>query len=337
MQFIIGIVILIIILGVIINVIISLFQSTVFITLIMVLLGLIACLNIYTFLYFRSKKFLEIKASIKEHIDKCNDLNEHIDELKNTYIDIKSTDYGQADYIDKSAYQYKRPELKKLRESKNVYNCSLSVCTNAKHQPFKYICKYFNIKIDEETLSTFEMVLNNFSAAEQGKDLLKKERDSIVESLSTKISFLIRKFAKRKLIHKLGFTEIDFSQLYFPKYSFEYVSAGGRSAMTCNFVFDIENLNRFIAYLADLVKFKNSVAGQRALMTSALREKIKQRDNFTCQNCRLSTKQEPNLLLEIDHIIPLAKNGVTTEKNLQTLCWRCNRTKGSKIIGHQKL
>lgn len=102
--------------------------------------------------------------------------------------------------------------------------------------------------------------------------------------------------------------------------------------MTCSFVFDIENLNRFIAYLADLVKFRNSIAGQRALMTSALREKIKQRDNFTCQNCGLSTEQEPNLLLEIDHIIPLAKNGVTSEENLQTLCWRCNRTKGSKIV-----
>jgi hypothetical protein len=264
------------ILGAIINAVISLFQSTAFITTIIVLLGLIVCWNIYKFFYFRSKKFLEIKESIKEHIDKCNDLNEHIEELKNSYTDIKSTDYGQADYIDKSVYKYKRPELKKLRETKNVHYCSLSVCTNAKQQPFKYICKYFNIKVNEETLSTFEMVLNNFSAAEQGKNLLKKEKDNIVESINGKIPFLIRIFAKRKLVNKLGFTEIDFSQLYFPKYSFEYISAGGKSAMTCSFVFDIENLNRFIAYLADLVKFKNSVAGQRALMTSALREKIKQ-------------------------------------------------------------
>lgn len=65
-------------------------------------------------------------------------------------------------------------------------------------------------------------------------------------------------------------------------------------------------------------------------MTSALREKIKQRDNYTCRICKLSIKEEPNLLLEIDHIIPLAKNGVTSSDNLQTLCWRCNRSKGSK-------
>lgn len=130
---------------------------------------------------------------------------------------------------------------------------------------------------------------------------------------------------------KLGFDKIDFSQLYFPKYTFRYVSAGGNSSMSCDVVFNIENLDRFIKYLSESIKFKKSVAGQRALMTSSLREKIKKRDNYTCQKCGLSIKDEPNLLLEIDHIIPLSKNGLTTEDNLQTLCWRCNRTKGSKI------
>ena len=40
------------------------------------------------------------------------------------------------------------------------------------------------------------------------------------------------------------------------------------------------------------------------------------------------------MLLEIDHIIPLSKGGQTTENNLQTLCWKCNRNKGSKIIDY---
>jgi len=287
--------------------------------------------EIYIFLYFKSNKFKNIKESIKIFIYKCNELNQHIEELKNSYINIKAIDYGQANYTDKSIYNYKRPEFIKLRDSKNVYNCSLSVCTNAKQQPFKYICKYFNIKTNEETLSMFERVLNDFSAAEQGKYLLKNERDNIIKSINGKIPYAIRKFEKNNLIKKLGFTEIDFSHLYFPDFCFKYVSAGGKSSMICNFVFNIENLNKFILYLADLIKFKKSIAGQRALMTSELREKIKYRDKYTCQNCGLSIQQEPNLLLEIDHIIPLAKNGVTTEENLQTLCWRCNRSKGAKI------
>ena len=41
---------------------------------------------------------------------------------------------------------------------------------------------------------------------------------------------------------------------------------------------------------------------------------------------------EPNLLLEIDHIIPISKGGCTVEENLQTLCWKCNRAKSNKIV-----
>lgn len=162
--------------------------------------------------------------------------------------------------------------------------------------------------------------------------LLKKERDNIVKSISSEIPVLIKLLSKRKLIKKLGFSNIDFSLLYFPRYSFRYVSAGGNSSTHCDIILDIENLNRFVEYLSSVIKFKNSVEGQRALMTSSLREKIKLRDNYTCQNCGLSTNQEPNLLLEIDHIIPLSKNGLTTEKNLQTLCWKCNRSKGAKTV-----
>ena len=71
---------------------------------------------------------------------------------------------------------------------------------------------------------------------------------------------------------------------------------------------------------------------QRLLMTRKLRDFIKNRDNFTCCNCGNSSHVEPNLLLEIDHIIPVSKGGYTVENNLQTLCWKCNRAKSDKIF-----
>lgn len=94
---------------------------------------------------------------------------------------------------------------------------------------------------------------------------------------------------------------------------------------------DIPNLNAMVNYLNDRIKWKKSAAGQRALMTSALRKHILERDNYTCRQCGVSTHDEPHLLLEVDHIIPVSKGGMTTEDNLQTLCWRCNRTKGAKL------
>lgn len=287
--------------------------------------------DIYTCVYYNSKQFNEIKESIKDNTEKCNELNEHIEELKNSYVDIKKIDYGTADYFDNSRWNYKRPAMQKYHEANNIYNCSRTVCSNARMQPFKYICKYFNIKATEENLERFEKILNDFSAAEQGKDLLVKERDTIIEGIIEKIPFLIKVFDKKKMIRKLGFDNIDFSQLYFPRYTFKYISSGGNSSMQCNVVLDIENLDRFIDYLSNIIKFRKSVAGQRALMTTKLREIIKKRDNYTCCNCGNSIYNEPNLLLEIDHIIPLSKNGLTTEDNLQTLCWKCNRKKGAKI------
>lgn len=288
--------------------------------------------NLYKYCYYKSKKFLNIKNSIKNNTEKCNDLNKHIEELKKSYIDIKQVDYGTSNYVDNSKWNYKRPKLDKYNDSENVYNCSRTICSNAGKQPFKYMCKYFNIKACEETLEKFERILNNFSAAEQGKILLKKEREEIINEVSKDIPFLIKKLDEKKMITNLGFDSIvHFKEIYFPKYIFKYVSSGGNSSMEYSIILDIKNLDRFVQYLSEIIKFRKSIAGQRALMTSSLREKIKKRDNYTCQKCGLSTREEPNLLLEIDHIIPLSKNGLTTELNLQTLCWKCNRTKGNKL------
>lgn len=287
--------------------------------------------KIYEYTYYKGKKFNELKENLNDYILNCNALNEHIEELKETYSDIKKINYGIAELNDASRYNFKRSEQLKAKKSEFIYECSATVCKNAEQQPFKYLCKYFNIKPNEESLENFENVLNNFSAAEEGKLLLSDELEKIKESIKNDIPFLIRKFSMKKFMLNLGFKEIDFSTLYFPVYTFRYVSPGGNKSTHCNINFDINNLNYFIEYISEIVKFKKSAAGQRSLMTSDLREKIKERDNYTCQKCGLSINDEKNLLLEIDHIIPISKGGMSTEENLQTLCWKCNRTKGAKI------
>lgn len=295
---------------------------------------LVLCLPFYyiwEFFYFRGKEFREIKKCIQKYIDECNELNSHIEELKSSYVDVNYTDYGIATYVDNSRYNFKRKGWKTYQKDKNIYDCSASVCRNAQQQPFKYICKYFNIQPNEETLSRFEKVLNDFSAAEQGRKLLMEQKQEIVASISKLIPFFIRHFRKNKLVKKLGFDDIDLSNVHYPVFCFRYISAGGNSSMKCEVVFDLENLERFIQFLSEKVKFRKSIAGQRALMTARLREYIKKRDNYACRCCGISTREEPHLLLEIDHIIPLSKNGITSEENLQTLCWKCNRSKGSKM------
>lgn len=286
----------------------------------------------YSEIYFKSKKFNHIKESISEHTNNCNELNHYIEELKRSYVDIETHNYGTAKIIDNSVYNFQRKERKKDIQSNKIHRCSASVLKNASDQPIKYLCKYFNIEKKEESLSKFEKVLNDFTSVEQGKNSIRKERESILSSISNLIPLLIRKFSPKKLARKLGFETVDISDAYIPTFTFRYVSAGGNSSSRLDIKLNIENLNHLINYLNNAIKWKKSIAGQRALMTSLLREEIKERDNYKCCSCGLGIEDEPNLLLEIDHIIPLSKGGMTTYDNLQTLCWKCNRKKGAKLL-----
>lgn len=55
---------------------------------------------------------------------------------------------------------------------------------------------------------------------------------------------------------------------------------------------------------------------------------------YTCLCCG---KQEPEIKLTIDHVIPVAKGGRSDVDNIQPLCFPCNRSKGIKIIDYRLL
>lgn len=305
-----------------------------------IVLGVVAAAALVVFLiqlliediYYHSHRFLSLKEELSANTEKCNELNDHIIELQSIYTEYSSIDYGHSLYSDNSVRNYRRPLHNELHNNtKNEYFCSLSVCKNAQTQPFKYLCKYFGIERDEDTLAKFEKMFNNISAAEEGKSILQQERNDILEKYKQSIPFTIRQFSKNRFFKKLGYKPLDLLNAEYPHYTFKYVSAGGNSGMTCGIVLDLDNLERFVSYLYTQVQSKKTARYQRTLMTGQLRERIKLRDNYTCQKCGISVDQEPHLLLEIDHILPISKGGLTIERNLQTLCWRCNRQKGSHI------
>ena len=129
---------------------------------------------------------------------------------------------------------------------------------------------------------------------------------------------------------RLGLTIIDEAILNV-EYKFTYTSNGGLVQKSFTVPMNEENIIELIKQLESKLSLEALSKEQRALMTSKLRAYIKERDNYTCCNCGNSIYTEPNLLLEIDHINPISNGGLTTEDNLQTLCWKCNRIKGAKV------
>jgi hypothetical protein len=62
-----------------------------------------------------------------------------------------------------------------------------------------------------------------------------------------------------------------------------------------------------------------------------LRYNVLRRDSFKCVLCGNSPATDPKCKLQVDHIIPLSKNGKTAQDNLRTLCEHCNLGKSNKM------
>lgn len=72
---------------------------------------------------------------------------------------------------------------------------------------------------------------------------------------------------------------------------------------------------------------------KRTPINKKLRFEILKRDNFTCQYCG---KQPPDVILEIDHILPVKEGGDNSIENLITSCKECNSGKRARLLS-QKL
>jgi hypothetical protein len=64
----------------------------------------------------------------------------------------------------------------------------------------------------------------------------------------------------------------------------------------------------------------------RKSISKRMRFEVFKRDSFTCQYCGAKPPEVP---LEIDHIIPVSKDGKNTKNNLITACFDCNRGKSN--------
>lgn len=282
--------------------------------------------------YFASRGFRAHRAAIAAFVADHNELGRYIAEINaRGSFEIGWSPSGLqshlADFRNTSYHRYSRNRNVPIH-APNVHLCSLQIVRAASLDPLKYLMKYFDVRPEEGVLARVEAVGNSIAQLEGALYNLRVREADIARSFNP--PRFIRKRHMREFMRRVG-VRAEPIPVPYPLYIFQYVSAGGNSGQQTTIQLDTPTVDALIATLSHKIRWRRSVAGQRALMTAGLREEIKRRDGYACRRCHISVAEEPHLLLEVDHIVPVSRGGLTNHQNLQTLCWRCNRSKSNKL------
>ena len=280
--------------------------------------------------YYKSQSFLKIKETCEVLMSSQREFNEYITAKVQSISQLFGTRVVRNETINDDVYNYIRPYKKTITPF--TAEVSAAVFASAENSPLEYVVKYFypNKKMYPEQIQKLYLLVQELETLREAKQIIENYKTEYQQYLCDVPGFIMEN-DEAGFYSRLGFANIDESVLTI-EYKFSYTSGGGMAQRTFSVPMTEETIVELIKVLESKLTASAFAKEQRALMTKKLRDFIKNRDNFTCCSCGNSIRSEPNLLLEIDHIIPVAKGGCTAEDNLQTLCWKCNRSKSDKII-----
>lgn len=280
--------------------------------------------------YYKSPDFFKIKETCEALMSSQREFNEYINEKVQAISHLFGTRVIRNETINDDEYNYIRPYKKTITPF--TAEVSAAVFASAENNPLEYIVKYFypNKRTYPEQIQKLCHLVEELETLRDAKQIIENYKAEYQQYLGDVPAYIMEN-DEAGFYSRLGFATIDESVLTV-EYKFSYTSNGGLAQRSFTVPMTEETIAELIKVLENKLTASAFAQEQRTLMTKKLREFIKNRDNFTCCLCGNSTHVEPNLLLEIDHIIPVAKGGETVEDNLQTLCWKCNRAKSDKII-----
>lgn len=290
----------------------------------------IVSLNRQILEYYESSGFLRVKESCEVLMSSQREFNEYINEKVQSISQFFGSRVVRDETIHDDEYNYIRPYKKIITPF--TAEVSAAVFASAENNPLEYIVKYFypSKRLYPKQIRKLYRLVEELETLRDAKQIIENYKAEYQQYLGDVPRFVMEN-DEAGFYSRLGFATIDESVLTV-EYKFSYTSGGGMAQRSFTVPMTEETIAELIKALESKLTATAFAKEQRTLMTKKLREFIKSRDNFTCCNCGNSVYIEPNLLLEIDHIIPVAKGGRTVEDNLQTLCWKCNRAKSDRII-----
>ena len=286
--------------------------------------------NLRIIQYYESQDFLKIKETCEALMNSQREFNEYIKEKVNSISKLFGTSVVRTETVNDDKYNYIRPYKKTITPF--TAEVSKTVFESAENNPLEYVVKKFypnRVAYPEQIRKLYHLV-EELETLRDAKQIIENYKMEYQQYLGGVPDYIMRD-DEAGFYSRLGFADIDEDTLTV-EYKFTYTSGVGMAQRSFTVPMTEENIAALIQVLESKLTASAFAKEQRRLMTRKLREFIKERDNFTCCSCGNSTHVEPNLLLEIDHIIPVSKGGCTEESNLQTLCWKCNRAESDKIM-----
>ena len=280
--------------------------------------------------YYKSTDFLKIKETCEVLMSTQREFNEYISEKVESISQLFGTRVVRSETINEDENNYIRPYRKTITPF--TAEVSSTVFASAENNPLDYVVKNFypNKNMYPEQIQKLQKLIEEIETLKDAKQIIENYKAEYKQYLDDVPDYVMEE-DEIGFYSRLGFANVDESVLTV-EYKFAYTSGGGMAQRSFTVPMTEETIVELINVLQSKLTASAFVKEQRNLMTKKLREFIKNRDNFTCCSCKNSVEKEPNLLLEIDHIIPVSKGGFTQEDNLQTLCWKCNRAKSDKIV-----
>ena len=280
--------------------------------------------------YYSSPDFANVKNICDKLMQSQREFNEYIAEKAKSVSKLFGTRVTRNETNNEDVYNFIRTYKKTVTPF--TAEVSATVFGSAENNPIGYVIKYFypNKGKYKEQIEKLRTLIEELETLKEAKVIIDNYKKQYQEYIKDVPSFILD-LDENGFYSRLGFATIDESILEI-EYKFVYTSNGGMAQRSFSVPMTEENIIELINQLENKLTTTAQIKEQRALMTRKLRAYIKERDNYTCCICKNSVYNEPNLLLEVDHIIPISKGGMTEENNLQTLCWKCNRAKADKII-----
>ena len=280
--------------------------------------------------YYESQDFQKIKDTCESLMSSQREFNEYINEKVQSISKLFGTRVTRTETTNDDVNNYIRPYKKTITPF--TAEVSAAVFASAENNPLDYVVKSFYPDRNSypEQIQKLYLLVEELETLKDAKQIIENYKADYQQYLGDVPEFIMEN-DEAGFYSRLGFANVDEEALTV-EYKFSYTSGGGMAQRTFTVPMTEETIVELIKTLEGKLTASAFAKEQRNLMTRKLREFIKERDHYTCCTCGNSTEKEPNLLLEIDHIIPVSKGGCTVEDNLQTLCWKCNRAKSDKII-----